>query len=134
VTPTTIVLGSGGGTLTLKASFGTVDWSVTESSSLVGHVTVSPAAGTLAAGQSTTVALSVSSPPGALRAAAVAGGGGGGGGCGGDNGDGACTQGTLTVNPDGITVTVTVDIATGDNSSPPPDDATRRAVAGRLAN
>ena len=64
----------------------------------------------------------------------MAGGGGGGGGCGGDNGDGACTQGTLTVNPDGITVTVTVDIATGDNSSPPPDDATRRAVAGRLAN
>jgi RNA polymerase sigma factor (sigma-70 family) len=129
VTPTTIVLGPGGGTLTLRASFGTVKWSITESSSLVGLVTVSPTAGTLASGQSTTVTLGVTSPLGALRAAAVA--GGGGGGCGGDN---ACTEGTLTVNPDGITVTVTLDVGTGSSSSPPPDDANPRGLVGRLAN
>jgi hypothetical protein len=128
VTPTTIVLGPGGGTLTLRASFGAVSWSIAESSSLVGLVTVSPAAGTLASGQSTTVTLGVSSPLGAARAAAVAGGGGG---CG---GDGACTEGTLTVNPDGITVTVTVDVSTGSSSSPPPDDANPRGLVGRLAN
>jgi RNA polymerase sigma factor (sigma-70 family) len=127
VTPTTIVLGPSGGTLTLKASFGTVNWSITESSSLAGLVTVSPTAGTLAAGRSITVALSVSGPLGGAGAAAVAGGDG----CG---GDGGCTQGTLTVNPDGITVTVTVDIATGEASSPPPGDASPRGLVGRLPN
>jgi len=134
VAPTTIVLGPSGGTLTLKASFGAVDWSITESSSLVGQLTVSPAAGTLASGQSTTVALSVSSPLGALRPAVALAAGGGGGGCGGDNGDGACTEGTLTVNPGGITVTVTLEIATGESSSPPPDDASPRGAVGRLEN
>jgi len=134
VAPTTIVLGPSGGTLTLKASFGAVDWSITESSSLIGQLTVSPAAGTLASGQSTTVALSVSSPLGALRPAVALAAGGGGGGCGGDNGDGACTEGTLTVNPGGITVTVTLEIATGESSSPPPDDASPRGAAGRLEN
>jgi RNA polymerase sigma factor (sigma-70 family) len=139
VTPTTIVLGRSGGTLTLKASSGAVNWSITESSSLVGQVTVSPTAGTLASGQSTTVALSVTSPPGALRAAAAAGaaaaGGGGGGGCGGDGdkGDGACTEGTLTVDPGGITVAVTVDMDAGDNnSSSPPGDASALGLVGRL--
>ena len=139
-TPATITLGSGGGTLTLKASDGSVDWSITESSSLVGEVTVAPAAGTLAAGESTTVTLSVTGSPGALGAAARAGGGGGGGGggCGGDNGDGACIEGTLTVSPGGITVTVILDIGVSSSpppsspppSSPPPDDAR----VGRLEN
>jgi RNA polymerase sigma factor (sigma-70 family) len=110
VTPTTIVLGLNGGTLTLKASFGAVDWSIAESSGLIGEVTVSPTAGTLASGQSTTVTLSVSGPLGGLRAAALTGGGGG----------GACVDCTLTVNPGGITVTVVLDVGTGDNSSPPP--------------
>jgi hypothetical protein len=137
VTPTTIVLGPNGGMLTLKASFGSVDWSIAESSSLVGHVTVSPTAGTLASGQSTTVTLSVSGPPGTLSTAARA--DGGGGGCGGDHDDGGggCTEGTLTVNPDGITVTVILDI--GDDSgpppsSPPPGDANPRGLAGRLVD
>src|SRR5580692_3299648 len=58
VTPTTVLLGLNGGTLTLKASFGSVNWSIAESSSLVGRVTVSPTAGTLTSGQSTTVSLS----------------------------------------------------------------------------
>ena len=135
-TPATITLGSGGGTLTLKASDGSVDWSITESSSLVGNVTVAPAAGTLAAGESTTVTLSIAGRAGAPGAAARAGGGGG---CGGDNGDGACTEGTLTVNPGGITVTVILNIDTDDNSSPPPsspspDDASLRGLVGRLVN
>jgi len=101
VTPTTIVLGLNGGTLTLKASFGSVNWSIAESSSLVGQVTVSPTAGTLASGQSTTVSLSGGSLLGALREAALAGGGGA---------VGACADCTLTVNPGNITVTVVLEM------------------------
>jgi RNA polymerase sigma factor (sigma-70 family) len=132
VTPTTIVLGPNGGTLTLKASFGSVNWSISESSSLVGQVTVSPTAGTLASGQSTTVSLRVGSPAGGLRAAALADGSGGGGGC---------ADGTLTVNPGSITVTIVLDINVCGSSSPPPscpppsspppDDARPAAVACR---
>jgi len=127
VTPTTIVLGLNGGTLTLKASFGAVTWSIAESSGLIGEVTVSPAAGTLASGQSTTVALSVSGPLGGLRAAALTWGGGG-----------ACADCTLTVNPGDITVTVVLDISVNSSpppsspppSSPPPDEATAGRRAG----
>ena len=136
MTPTTIVLGTDGGTLTLKASFGSVNWSIAESSSLVGQVTVSPTAGTLASGQSTTVTLGVSSPPGALRSAVLA-------------GRGACTDCTLTVNPGNITVTVVLDIGTGGSSSappsspppsspppssPPPDAARTGGMVGRLVH
>jgi RNA polymerase sigma factor (sigma-70 family) len=134
VTPTTIVLALNGGTLTLKASFGSVNWSIAESSGLVGRVTVSPTAGTLASGQSATVSLSAGSLLGGLRAAALAGGGGG---------AGACAACTLTVNPGNITVTVVLDISTGSSSpppsspppsSPPPDDSRPAAVVGRLVN
>jgi len=134
VTPTTIVLGLDGGTLTLKASFGSVNWSIAESSSLVGQVTVSPTAGTLASGQSTTVTLGVSSPRGGLRPAVLA-------------GLGACTDCTLTVNPGNITVTVVLDIGTSSTpppsspppsspppSSPPPDAASTGGVVGRLVH
>jgi hypothetical protein len=125
VTPTTIVLGADGGTLTLTASFGSVSWSIAESSGLVGQVTVSPTAGTLAAGQSTTVTLGVSSPAGALRSAALA-------------AAGACADCTLTVNPGDITVTVTLDLGTGASSSPPPSspppDARTAGVVGRLVD
>jgi hypothetical protein len=130
VTPTTILVGLNGSTLTLKASDGSVNWSITESSSLIGHVTVSPAAGTLASGQSTTVTVSASSLLGGLRAAAVADGGGGGGGGGG----GACVDCTLTVNPGGITVTVVLDISIESNSSPPPDNANPLGLVSRLAD
>ncbi len=95
------MLGLNGGTLTLKASFGSVNWSIAESSSLVGQVTVSPTAGTLASGQSTTVSLSGGSLLGALREAALAGGGGA---------VGACADCTLTVNPGNITVTVVLEM------------------------
>jgi hypothetical protein len=137
VTPTTIVLGLNGGTLTLKASFGAVNWSIAESSSLVGQVTVSPTAGTLASGRSTTVTLSVGSPlAGGLRAADLAGGA-----------PGTCTDCTLTVNPGNITVTVILDIGSSSSpppsspppsspppSSPPPDDASPRGLVGRLVH
>ena len=110
MSPTTIVVGLNGTTLTLTASFGSVNWSIAESSGLVGNATVSPTSGTLASGQSTTVTVSASGLLGGLRAAALTGGGG----------DGACVACTLTVNPGGITVTVVLDVGTGDNSSPPP--------------
>ena len=126
MTPTTIVLGPDGGTLTLKASFGSVNWSIAEGSSLAGQVTVSPTAGTLASGQSTTVTLGVSSPRGGLRPAVLA-------------GLGACTDCTLTVNPGNITVTVVLDSGTGSSSSPPPsspppDAARAGGVVGRLVH
>src|SRR5579859_7496115 len=112
VTPTTIVLGANGGSLTLKASFGSVSWSIAESSSLAGLVTVSPTAGTLASGQNTTVTLTAAAggPAAGLRAAGLAGGAWGKGGC----------AGTLTVNPGNITVTVTLDTGECGSSSPPP--------------
>src|SRR5580693_658425 len=138
VTPTTILLGLNGGTLTLKASFGSVNWSIAESSSLVGRVTVSPTAGTLASGQSTTVSLSAGSLLGGLREAALA-----------DGGGGACAACTLAVNPGNITVTVVLEISVGNSSSPPPsspppsspppsspppDDVRPAALVGRLVN
>ena len=61
VSPTAILLSPlTGASLTLTASGGPVTWSITESSSLIGKVHVSPSSGTLAAGQSVTVTLSVS--------------------------------------------------------------------------
>jgi hypothetical protein len=128
VSPTTIVVGVNASALTLKASDGRLNWSITESSSLIGHVTVFPASGTLAAGQSTTVTVRASGLLGGLRAAAAAGGGGGGG------GGGACVDCTLTVNPGGITVTVILDISIGSSSGPPPDDASPLGLVGRLVN
>jgi RNA polymerase sigma factor (sigma-70 family) len=133
VTPTSILLGLNGGTLTLTASFGSVDWSITESSGLIGNVTVAPAAGTLASGQSTTVTLTASSPLAGLRMAESAG------------AVGACADCTLTVNPGNITVTVVLDISVGGSSSPPPSSPPPSspppsspppdaALTGRLAN
>jgi RNA polymerase sigma factor (sigma-70 family) len=50
-----------GGTITLTASGGPVPWSIATPSSLIGTLTVSPSSGTLAAGQSVTVTVSVTS-------------------------------------------------------------------------
>jgi RNA polymerase sigma factor (sigma-70 family) len=138
VTPTTIVLGRSGGTLTLTASFGSVDWSIAESSGLVGNVTVSPAAGTLASGQSATVSLSAGRLLGGLAKAAPADASGG---------VGACVDCTLTVNPGNITVTVVLDISVSSSSCPPsspppsspppsspPPDSARSGAMGRLEN
>jgi len=76
-----------GGSLTLTASGGPVTWSIAESSSLLGHVTVSPSAGTLASGQSVTVSLIVTSP--------------------------VSVHSQLIVNPGGIAVTVVVGVGIG---------------------
>jgi RNA polymerase sigma factor (sigma-70 family) len=62
VSPTAVLINTlGGATLTLTANGGPVAWSIDESSSLLGSVSVSPSSGELAAGQSTTVTLSVTS-------------------------------------------------------------------------
>ena len=61
VSPTTVLLTPLlGGSLTLTASGGPVSWSISEPASLLGKLTVSPASGTLAAGASVTVTITVS--------------------------------------------------------------------------
>jgi RNA polymerase sigma factor (sigma-70 family) len=111
VAPRTIVLGPlTGGTLTLTASGGPVDWSITESPGLIGELAVAPSSGHLQAGQSAIVGLRVSAgaaAPGARAApaAAVL-----------DGAAGVCVNCTLIVNPGDITVTVLIEI----NASPSP--------------
>lgn len=61
VSPTTVLVSPLlGGSLRLTASGGPVSWSLSEPASLAGRLTVSPASGTLAAGGSVTVAITVS--------------------------------------------------------------------------
>ena len=81
MSPTTIVLAPLlGSTLTLTAQNGPVTWSIAVPASLVGELTVSPASGTLAAGESAQVTISVTGL--------------------------ASLDTTLTVNPGGLQVTV----------------------------
>jgi RNA polymerase sigma factor (sigma-70 family) len=81
VSPATVVLSALGSTiLTITASGGPVSWSVSEPSSLIGSLNFSPASGTLQAGQSAKVAITVSGI--------------------------ASIDSTLTVNPGGHAVTV----------------------------
>ena len=62
VSPATVVLSAlGTGSLRLTATGGPVSWSISAPASLLGKVTVTPSAGTLAAGASATVAISDSS-------------------------------------------------------------------------
>lgn len=61
VSPTTVLLSPLlGGSLTLTASGGPVSWSVSEPASLIGELLVTPESGTLSAGESVTVAVTVS--------------------------------------------------------------------------
>jgi RNA polymerase sigma factor (sigma-70 family) len=61
VSPTTVTLSPlAGGTLTLTANGGSVSWAISEPASLVGELLLSQTSGTLAAGQSATVQLTVS--------------------------------------------------------------------------
>jgi RNA polymerase sigma factor (sigma-70 family) len=61
VSPTTIVLSPLlGGSFSITASGGPVTWSVSESGSLLGKLSVAPTSGTLASGQSTSVAVRAS--------------------------------------------------------------------------
>jgi RNA polymerase sigma factor (sigma-70 family) len=81
VSPTSVVLTPLlGSTLTLTAENGPVSWSISEPASLLGELNVSPSSGTLAAGQSVQVTISVSGL--------------------------ASLDTTLTVNPGGQAVTV----------------------------
>jgi hypothetical protein len=57
-----VVLSTLGGTsVTITAVGGPVSWSISEASSLIGRLNVSPSAGKLQAGQQATVVISVSS-------------------------------------------------------------------------
>jgi hypothetical protein len=111
VTPRTIVLSPlSGGTLTLTASGGPVNWSITESPGLIGELAVAPTSGRLLAGQSTTIGLRVSAGAGALTAQAAR------AGAALTSATGVCVSCTLTVNPGDLTVTVLIEI----NASPSP--------------
>lgn len=60
VSPTTVLLSALlGGTLTLTASGGPVSWSISEPASLLGKLTVNPSVGTLSAGDTVTVSMTV---------------------------------------------------------------------------
>jgi RNA polymerase sigma factor (sigma-70 family) len=60
VSPKTVLLSPVlGGSFTLTASGGPVGWTITEPASLIGRLTVSPASGTLSAGDSATVTITV---------------------------------------------------------------------------
>ncbi len=100
----------GGGTLTLTASGGPVNWSITESPGLIGELAVTPASGRLLAGQSATIGLRVSAGAGTLTALAARA----------DatltSATGVCVSCTLTVDPGDLTVTVLIEI----NASPSP--------------
>jgi RNA polymerase sigma factor (sigma-70 family) len=108
VSPTTIVVGVNAGTLTLSASGGPVNWSIAESSGLIGSVSVFPTSGTLDAGASATVTVNATGGLAGGQRGAAAG-----------EGISLCVGCTLTVNPGDITVTVELDVSIGGSSSPP---------------
>ena len=94
-----------GASLRLTASGGPVSWSITESSGLIGKLSVAPASGRLLAGQSTTVSVNVTG--GLLGLAAPR------------TGGGVCVGCQLTVNPGGIVVSVIIEIDVTPSSSGP---------------
>ena len=110
-TPRTIVVSAlSGASVTLTASGGPVSWSVTESSGLVGKLSVAPSSGRLLAGQSTTVSVNVSGGLLGLassRVRAVPGTGG------------VCVGCQLIINPGGIVVSVIVEVDISPSSPPP---------------
>ena len=94
-----------GVSLRLTATGGPVSWSVTESSGLIGKLSVAPASGRLLAGQSTTVSVNVS---GGLLGLAVP-----------RTGGGVCVGCQLTINPGGIVVSVVIEVDVTPSSPPP---------------
>jgi hypothetical protein len=126
VAPRTIVVSAlSGASLTLTASGGPVSWSVTESSGLIGQLSVTPSSGRLLAGQSTTVSVNVT---GSLLGLAVP-----------RTGGGVCVDCQLTINPGGIVVSVVIEVDVTPSSPPPstkppsPEVITGRPAA-RLGN
>jgi hypothetical protein len=94
VSPTSVLLSVGSSaTLTLTASNGPVNWSVTESQGLIGGLTVSPPSGTLSAGSSTTVTVTAS--------------------------DLLTVGGQLTLQPGGISVSVVLSLNLGAPAAAP---------------
>jgi hypothetical protein len=115
VAPRTIVLSAlSGVSLRLTASGGPVSWSVTESSGLIGKLSVAPASGRLLAGQSTTVSVNVSGGLLGLADRAVTGSAAG---------AGVCVGCQLTVNPGGIVVSVIIEIDVTPSSPAPSSSA-----------
>jgi RNA polymerase sigma factor (sigma-70 family) len=109
VAPRTILLSAlSGASLRLTASGGPVSWSITESSGLIGKLSVAPASGRLPAGQSTTVSVNVSGGLQGLASRAVTG-----------TGAGVCVGCQLTVNPGGIVVSVVIEIDVTPSSPAP---------------
>jgi RNA polymerase sigma factor (sigma-70 family) len=137
VTPRTIVLSPlSGGALTLTASGGPVNWSITESPGLIGELAVAPASGRLLAGQSTTIGLRVSPGAAALTTAAARAAPAG---AALTSATGVCVSCTLTVNPGDLTVTVLIEINASPSpskpscppsSSPPPSSYSPEAETG----
>jgi hypothetical protein len=126
VAPRTIVVSAlSGASLTLTASGGPVSWSVTESSGLIGQLSVTPSSGRLLAGQRTTVSVNVT---GGLLGRAVP-----------RTGGGVCVDCQLTINPGGIVVSVVIEVDVTQSSPPPstkppsPEVITGRPAA-RLVN
>jgi RNA polymerase sigma factor (sigma-70 family) len=106
VAPRSIVVSAlAGASLTLTASGGPVSWSVTESSGLIGQLSVTPSSGRLLAGQSTTVSVNVT---GGLLGLAVP-----------RTGGGVCVGCQLTINPGGIVVSVVIEVDVTPSSPPP---------------
>ena len=126
VAPRTIVVSAlSGASLSLTASGGPVSWSVTESSGLVGQLSVAPSSGRLQPGQSTTVSVNVS---GGLLGLAVP-----------RTGGGVCVGCQLTINPGGIVVSVVIEVDVTPSSPPPSTKPPSREVvtglpAARLVN
>jgi hypothetical protein len=107
VAPRTIVISAlSGARVTLTASGGPVSWSVTESSGLIGRLSVAPSSGRLLASQSTTVSVNVSGGlPGPASPPAPG------------TGGGVCVGCQLTSNPGGIVVSVIeIDISPGSEA------------------
>jgi RNA polymerase sigma factor (sigma-70 family) len=126
VAPRTILVSAlSGASLTLTASGGPVSWSVTESSGLIGQLSVSPGSGRLLPGQSTTVSVNAT---GGLLGLAVP-----------QAGGGVCVGCQLTINPGGIVVSVVIEVDVTPSSPPPstkppsPEVITGRPAA-RLGN
>ena len=97
-----------GASLRLTASGGAVSWSITESSGLIGKLSVAPASGRLLAGQSTTVSVNASGGLLGLASRAVTG-----------SEAGVCVGCQLTVNPGGIVVSVIIEIDVTPSSPAP---------------
>ena len=103
-----------GASLRLTASGGPVSWSITESSGLIGKLSVAPASGRLLAGQSTTVSVNVSGGLLGLASRAVTGSAAG---------AGVCVGCQLTVNPGGIVGSVIIEIDVTPSSPAPSSSA-----------